>query len=153
MRERTEQLRQQFQAIDTDNTGMISAVELADALKKLQFDLSDDGIKKIVDEIDFYGNGLINYSEFIAAVLSVESTLTEEQLWTLFKKFDVDNTDQISTANLREAFNRLGQFQIPEEEIDQIIHQHDTDRNGQIDFDEFKNIFTSGPSPAKQLMN
>lgn len=133
---------------------MINASELAEALKQMNFDLSDAGIKAIVDEIDFYGNGLINYSEFIAAILSVESTLTGEQLWTLFKKFDIDNTDSISTENLREAFNRLGRFQISAEEIDQIILQHDTDRNGQIDFEEFKNIFTGSKtdSPVKNLM-
>ena len=59
-----------------------------------------------MEEIDYIGNGRINYSEFIAAILSVEQTLTDEQLWSLFKKFDVDNTDFITQQNLREAFNR-----------------------------------------------
>ena len=74
-----------------------------------------------MSEIDFYGNGMINYVEFIAAVLSVEQTLTEEQLWTLFKKFDVDNTDYITEKNLREAFNRQGRLQISALEIDNIV--------------------------------
>jgi len=51
---------------------MIDAGELAEALKKLNFSFDDEGIKGIVKEIDFYGNGMINYTEFIAAILSVE---------------------------------------------------------------------------------
>ena len=85
---------------------MIDERELAAALKKLNFSLDDEGIGKIIDEIDYVGNGRINYSEFIAAILSVEQTLNDEQLWGLFKKFDVDDTDQITAENLREAFNR-----------------------------------------------
>lgn len=57
---------------------MIDAGELAAALKQLNFTFDDEGIKEIVKEIDFYGNGMINYREFIAAILSVEQTLTEE---------------------------------------------------------------------------
>lgn len=72
MRARAEQLRQQFEAIDTAHTGMISESELAAALKKLNFSLGDEGIKAIIEEIDYVGNGQINYSEFIAAILSVE---------------------------------------------------------------------------------
>jgi Ca2+-binding EF-hand superfamily protein len=41
--------------------------------------------------------------------------LTDELLWTLFKTFDIDDTNFISVQNLREAFHRLGRFEITEE--------------------------------------
>ena len=53
---------------------------------------------------------MINYTEFIAATLAVDEELNDEQLWSLFKKFDVDNTDFITVANLKEAFKRLGRL-------------------------------------------
>ena len=87
---------------------MIEATELANALKKLDLRLDDAGIQQIIEEIDYYGNGMINYSEFIAAALSVDQDLNDEQLWSLFKKFDVDNSDFITIDNLKEAFKRLG---------------------------------------------
>jgi Ca2+-binding EF-hand superfamily protein len=46
--------------------------------------------------MDYYGNGKINYSEFLAATLSANDTITDEMLWQVFKTFDVDNTDFIS---------------------------------------------------------
>ena len=125
---------------------MISASELSDALKSLNFSMTDDSIKKLVDEIDFHGNGMINYSEFVAAILSIEQTLSEEQLWSLFKKFDVDNSDRITLKNLREAFNRFGRFKLSNDEIDRILRQHDIDCSGDIDFEEFKSIFGTAQS-------
>ena len=91
---------------------MIKATELAAALRKLDLKLEDAEIQKIVNEIDYYGNGMINYSEFLTATLSIDQDLNQEQLWSLFKKFDVDNTDTITISNLKEAFNRLGRVKI-----------------------------------------
>ena len=65
--------------------------------------------------MDYFGNGKINYSEFLADTLSAKDTLTDETLWRLFKTFDVDDTDFISKANLLEAFQRLGRdYQVGE---------------------------------------
>ena len=72
----------------------------------------DAEIKKIIEEMDYYGNGMINYTEFIAAVLSVEQVLNDEQIWSLFKKFDVDNSNYITASDLEEAFKRLGRVNI-----------------------------------------
>lgn len=120
---------------------MIEATELANALKKLDLRLDDAGIQHIIEEIDYYGNGMINYSEFIAAALSVDQVLNDEQLWSLFKKFDVDNSDFITTDNLKEAFKRLGRTQIQGSEVEEIMRIHDIDHNGKIGFEEFKVIF------------
>ena len=140
-RQRAEQLRKQFEAIDLDRSGMIRASELAAALRKLDLRLDDADIARIISEIDYYGNGMINYSEFIAAALSIDQHLTEEQLWSLFRKFDVDHTDAITTENLHEAFNRLGRRKIRPEEIAEIMAIHDIDSSGGISFNEFKAIF------------
>ena len=55
MKERAEQLRAQFEAIDTDGTGMIDAGELTKALKQhgvLGLGEGDEGINAIVGEVD-----------------------------------------------------------------------------------------------------
>ena len=111
-KKRAELLRQQFEAIDLDRSGMIRATELAAALKSLELRLDDAEIQRIISEIDYVGNGMINYSEFIAATLQIDQELNDEQLWSLFKKFDVDNTDRITIENLKEAFNRLGRHKM-----------------------------------------
>ena len=59
-------------------------------------------------QVDYRGNGKINYSEFIAATISVQEVLTNEKLYVLFKHFDVDDTSFITSENLRQAFATNG---------------------------------------------
>jgi len=51
---------------------MIKATELASALRSLELEFDDAEIQRIISEIDYIGNGMINYSEFISATLSVD---------------------------------------------------------------------------------
>ena len=111
-KQRAEELKSQFEAIDLDKTGMIKATELTKALQSLNLYRDDDDIKEIVSQIDYHGNGMINYSEFIAATLSFDEQVLGEHLWMLFKKFDVDDTDQITVDNLEEAFKRQGRVKV-----------------------------------------
>ena len=57
---------------------MIEYSELSRVFKKLMLQYEDAEIKKIIEEMDYYGNGMINYTEFLAAVLSVEQVLNDE---------------------------------------------------------------------------
>ena len=68
--------------------------------------------------------GKINYSEFLAATISMQAALTDEKLWSLFKTFDTDDTDYISLDNLLEAFQRLGR-DYSEEEVKKMLQQHE----------------------------
>jgi Ca2+-binding EF-hand superfamily protein len=64
-----ETLRQQFQKIDTDNSGFIEANELQAALHDKSAQASE--LQAILRELDYNGNEKINYSEFLAATISV----------------------------------------------------------------------------------
>ena len=61
-----------------------------------QVKLSEKDIEDIIFEIDDNGNGKINYSEFLAATVSLKQFMTEEKLWMMFKHFDVDDNNYIS---------------------------------------------------------
>ena len=70
----------------------------------------------------------------------MQTALTDEKLWSLFKAFDTDDTDYISLENLQEAFQRLGR-NYSEEEVKKMLQLHDTVKDGRLSFDEFKAIF------------
>ena len=61
-------------------------------------------IKQIVAQVDYKGNGKINYTEFLAATIPVQRVLTDEKLHALFKHFDIDDSNFITPANIKEAF-------------------------------------------------
>jgi calcium-dependent protein kinase len=94
--------------MDKDQTGMITVMELQEALTSHGQDLTADEITQIVRNIDYAGNGKINYSEFLAATIEVPRVLTQDKLLALFKYFDTDNSGYITPANLREAFAKTG---------------------------------------------
>ena len=62
--------------VDTDNSGIIEIQELEQALKNAKFEISAQEIKNIVNELDYTKNHKINYSEFLAATISVQKFLT-----------------------------------------------------------------------------
>lgn len=106
--EEIEHLREQFRKMDTDNTGMINANELEEAMRELNLSNTADEIKNIIKSVDYQGNGKINYSEFLAATVSVKSVLTNEMLLALFKHFDTDDSGYITPDNIIEAMGQAG---------------------------------------------
>ena len=73
-------------------------------MKDVHIGVQDGEIERIVDQIDYVGNGMINYTEFLAATLQFNDEVTDDILLRLFKKFDVDDTNYISKENLMAAF-------------------------------------------------
>lgn len=94
----------------------------------------------ILKEIDYQGNGKINYSEFLSATLDIQNFLTDTKLLSVFNVFDTDHSGFITAENMRFAFQKLGQI-VPNEVIQEIIRRHDQRKDGVISFEEFKQIF------------
>lgn len=71
--EEVKEMTRQFKAIDTDGSGTICIAELKAYMKKQRHRISDDAIRKMMDELDFIpgSDGEINYSEFLAATLDM----------------------------------------------------------------------------------
>jgi calcium-dependent protein kinase len=101
--------------------------------------IPEDEINQIIKEVDLAGNGLINYSEFLAATLPSDDIFDHSMIWVLFKEFDVDNSDYITKENLLEAFSKRGK-QLSQTDISDIIKKHDAAKNGRISFDEFASM-------------
>ena len=93
----------------------------------------------MIDELDFHNNHVINYSEFLAGTLSIQSILTVPRLEALFKQFDINNTDEISAQNIKDAMTKLGR-EIPDQEIQLIMKKHDLSGDQKIQFDEFRKM-------------
>lgn len=85
-------------------------------------------------------DGLINYSEFLAATLDIKKIVTDEKLMSIFKMFDIDNTGTITVKNMKTAFEKQG-YNVSVSEIRKYINRYDADENASIEFNEFKKIF------------
>ena len=101
---------------------------------------TDEEISKMMDELDSYGNGKINYSEFLAATVDASTFLTEQKMKSVFAMFDTDGSGKITETNMTNAFSKLG-LNVPKAEIHAIMKAHDLKSDGVLSYEEFKSIF------------
>ena len=78
--------------------------------------MSDAEIKNLIDEVDYHGNGKINYTEFMSATIDTHKILNESRLRAIFQQFDTDNSNKITVDNIYYAMQKLGQ-EISKDEI------------------------------------
>lgn len=69
---------------------MINMRELKQFMKSKDLNMSNEEIQRIIREIDYQGNGKINYSEFLSATLNLSTFMTESKLKSIFYLFDTD---------------------------------------------------------------
>ena len=101
--------------------------------------LSKEDAKKEVDRImeiiDVDGNGFIEYEEFLRASLDKKKILTTENVKTVFRIFDKDDSGKISPEELKQV---MGQdADIDDKVWTQLVHEIDLNEDGEISFYEF----------------
>ena len=110
-------LEAKFKEIDIDCTGMLTGDEIKTYLQKHhRTDISRQALEQLIDELDTFGNGRVNYSEFLAATINARTFFTENKLRSVFSMFDTDNTGKITNKNMINAFSKLG-YDVPESSI------------------------------------
>lgn len=136
-KESLSKLTDQFKALDLDGTGLINANEIKTYIESQKLNLSENEIQAMIDELDYAGNGKINYSEFLAATIDTATFFDEQKLRCVFSMFDIEGTNRITAQEMFYAFQKLGQ-NVPLADIEQLIKEHDTAKDGAISFQEFK---------------
>ena len=98
-------------------------------------------IKKEIDDIflllDGANRGCIEYEEFLRATLDQKSLLSEENLIYAFNFFDKDNTGKISIDKIKNIFI---DDKVNEDVFRSIFNEIDINQDGEIDFQEFKDM-------------
>ncbi|KAJ3061541.1 hypothetical protein HDU98_002563, partial [Podochytrium sp. JEL0797] len=98
---------------------------------------TDEELKDLIQEVDFNGNGTIEFNEFLQMMSrKLKESDSEEELRSAFKVFDEDGNGFISAEELRHVMTKLGE-KLSSEEIDVMIRENDKNADGQIDYAEF----------------
>jgi len=64
---------------------MILASELSKIIQQQNMSMSDSDVKNMIKEVDYHGNGKINYSEFLSATINVQTFLSDTRLMAIFQ--------------------------------------------------------------------
>jgi calmodulin len=134
---RLKEYRDAFEMFDKDKDGTITAKELANVMRSLNQEPTEQELNDMINEVDIDGNGRIDFEEFVALMnRRSKETDTEEEVINAFRVFDKDANGLISSTELRHIMTTLGD-KLTEEEVDEMIREADIDGDGYINYEEF----------------
>ncbi|XP_010920242.1 calcium-dependent protein kinase 18 isoform X2 [Elaeis guineensis] len=144
-------LRDQFDAIDVDKNNAISLEEMRHALAKdLPWRLKGPRVQEILQAIDTNTDGLVDFSEFVAATLHVHQLVEHDsEKWqsisqAAFNKFDVDGDGYITPEELRMHTGLKGS-------INPLLEEADIDKDGRISLDEFRRLLKTASMSSRNV--
>ncbi|KAL7102201.1 hypothetical protein ACP275_08G104700 [Erythranthe tilingii] len=142
-------LRDQFDAIDVDKNGSISLDEMRQALEKdLPWKMKDSRVVEILQAIDSNTDGLVDFSEFVAATIHVHqleehnSEKWQQRSLAAFQKFDVDRDGFITPHELKMHTGLKGS-------IDPLLEEADIDKDGRISLPEFRRLLRTASMSSR----
>ncbi|KAI9164876.1 hypothetical protein LWI28_003810 [Acer negundo] len=145
-------LRDQFDAIDVDKNGSISLDEMRQALAKdIPWKLKDSRVLEILQAIDSNTDGLVDFSEFVAATLHVhqleehDSDKWHKRSRAAFEKFDIDRDGFITPEELR---THTG---LKEGSLDPLLEEADIDKDGKISLSEFRLLLRTASMSSRNV--
>ncbi|KAL5557559.1 hypothetical protein UlMin_039795 [Ulmus minor] len=144
-------LKDQFDAIDVDKNGAISLEEMRQALAKdLPWKLKESRVLEILQAIDSNTDGLVDFSEFVAAALHVhqleehDSDKWQQRSQAAFEKFDIDKDGYITPEELRLHTGLRGS-------IDPLLEEADIDKDGKISLSEFRRLLRTASISSRNV--
>ena len=129
-----------FQMADKNQDGRISFQELKEVMEKCQCSCSEAELQDYVNDVNIDENGELDMEAFLDIIENYQrDNDTEEELQEVFKIFDKNNTKLITPKNVMDVFSKIDES-IKEEEILQMFKECDLDRDGYLNYEEFKRM-------------
>jgi calcium-dependent protein kinase len=117
-----------FKLLDKNNDGTLTIQEIVEGMKKKGITGIDEALLR---RLDTDKSGCIDYSEFLAASLSMRTNWQKDQLWAAFRIFDKDGNGTIDSSELAQVVGKTAPA------IGKLMKEADTNKDGVIDFEEF----------------
>jgi Ca2+-binding EF-hand superfamily protein len=125
-------------------TGTIELHELQQVMRKLGQNPSEAELIEMISTVDDNGDNEIDFNEFLILMKShIGEKDPEKELRDAFRVFDTDNSGSIDKKELKRLMKKLGQA-LSEAELDAMMDEVDTNGDGQISFEEFKELMVRG---------
>ena len=139
-------LKNFFNQLDRRSTGILSIDDIENGFKEVGIKITDAELKLIWEGLDFHKDGQVNYSEFLAAMISSYHFEKEEKIKSVFNLFKENkkNKNYITYESMSNAAKALN-LNIDENELKNCFKQF----NEELNFEDFKKIIVDDEKDEK----
>jgi Ca2+-binding EF-hand superfamily protein len=153
--EELDTLQEAFNLYDTMNNGYISIERFSQILSSLGIDCDPKQVAKMAD---MNNDNQIDFNEFVLTmfrylspheptpisykdnhIYNDKDAVTDEEIMQCFQFFDKDHDGRISQNELEQVM-RMFNTHLSQKEIKEMMFTADINRDGFIDYDEFKQL-------------
>jgi len=111
-------------------------------MRKLGQNPSQKELIEMMSSVDDNGDNEIDFNEFLLLMKSrIGERDPEKELRDAFAVFDTDNSGAIDRKELKRLMKKLGQ-NLSEAELDAMMDEVDINGDGEISFEEFKELMS-----------
>jgi len=143
--EETKAFRRSFAALDMRGSGVLAVSELADCLQEDGLSSTPEELRQAVKELAGGDSvAVVGYTDFLAATLDARRHLDQGACLAAFRAFDRNGDGRISRDELEELL-KSGTGEVDDAtaaDISDLLEEVDANRDGAIDFQEFKDMLT-----------
>lgn len=136
-------LRDAFELLDTENKGEILVDELRYTLEELRTVKHDStmgrNIKSLLASLQpFSADAKLSWSDFVSLLTTPNPSHSKDDIEKIFDLFDIDSKGYINMKDLRSVANDLGEFNVSDSEIHEMIQR--VSSAGRVTLDQFREI-------------
>ena len=124
-------LKDAFIYLDRDKTGVVTTEDLVFFFEENGYTFTMDQAKDLLQQVCLRTPDYMSYIEFLAATIDRDYLLSKSNLELGFRRFDIDNSGNITELNLMECFRRFG-YKLSLEKAQEMIAEVDKENKGVI---------------------
>jgi len=138
------ELKDAFMLFAKEEDGIITVKEIGIIFRSLGLDPSEADLYQMVEEVDTSGKGIINWDQFLSLMRKrIKDTELENDLKEAFKVFDRNDEGVVTATELKHVLISLVSEELTIDEINEMIAQADTNKDGLINYNGFVKMILS----------
>ena len=140
--ERRKLMKEILDLYDPQNEGFVKSEDTPKILQAMGRTLEENEVQNYLKSADPENTGKISKDNFLTTMETIFSLNNDgvNELLDAFKVFDVNNTGKISVKNFKKVLVDVGK-NFSEEEADDIIKYINVDKDGNINIEEFIQVW------------
>ena len=136
-----------FCLFDSDKDGYIKPKDFVKVLSQNQITIPESSVRDILGPSNSNNNNEtttdVSLKDFVNIVNSrMKCVESEEELMEMFKIFDKKGTGKVSSGDIRAVLDDIDE-PLSQQEIEELMLNWDKDKDGFLDFSEFKEMMSN----------